>query len=152
MSTDQSQHSPPPQAFALWNLGFRPFYLLAGLFAALSVGCWAAQFAGWLGPHIYLTNPLWHAHEMIFGYAFAVIVGFLFTAGRNWTNRHTPTGAALAAIATLWLAGRVRRCRKPWRVLIHGNTRDQRRIIFEAIKISLPAFIIPQKKCGPDSF
>lgn len=107
MTPDESQHLPSAQAFALWNLGFRPFYLLAGLFAALSVGCWVAQFAGWLGSHVYLPNPLWHAHEMIFGYAFAVIVGFLFTAGRNWTNRPTPTGAVLAAIATLWLAGRV---------------------------------------------
>jgi uncharacterized protein involved in response to NO len=107
VSTNQTQHSPSAQAFALWNLGFRPFYLLAGLFAALSVGCWVAQLAGWLGSHVCLPNPLWHAHEMIFGYAFAVIVGFLFTAGRNWTNRPTPTGAALAAIATLWLAGRV---------------------------------------------
>ena len=44
---------------------------------------------------------------MLFGYAFAVIVGFLFTAGRNWTNQPTPTGATLAAIVTLWVAARV---------------------------------------------
>ena len=29
---------------------------------------------------------MWHAHEMLFGFALAVIVGFLFTAGRNWTR------------------------------------------------------------------
>jgi uncharacterized protein involved in response to NO len=44
---------------------------------------------------------------MLFGFALAVIVGFLFTAGRNWTGRPTPTGAALAALALLWLAARV---------------------------------------------
>jgi len=95
-----------PKGFALWQLGFRPFYLLASAFAAASVGLWAAQFAGWLG-RPYLPSPLWHAHEMLFGFTLAVVVGFLFTAGRNWTNRPTPTGAKLAALAALWLAGRV---------------------------------------------
>ena len=96
-----------PPGFALWNLGFRPFYLLAGLFATLSVPVWMAQYAGWLGGYLIIAGPLWHAHEMLFGYALAVIVGFLFTAGRNWSNQPTPTGATLAAIAALWIAGRL---------------------------------------------
>lgn len=96
----------PTTRWALWQLGFRPFYLLAGAFAALSVPLWALQFSGWL-PRPYLAGALWHAHEMLFGYALAVVVGFLFTAGRNWSGRPTPTGAALAALALLWLAGRV---------------------------------------------
>jgi uncharacterized protein involved in response to NO len=93
-------------AFALWALGFRPFYLLASSYAALSIGLWALQFSGVLG-RPYLPTPLWHAHEMLFGFALAVIVGFLFTAGRNWSNRPTPTGLPLAALAALWIAGRV---------------------------------------------
>ncbi|HEX7273036.1 MAG TPA: NnrS family protein [Casimicrobiaceae bacterium] len=95
-----------PAGFALWNLGFRPFYLLASVYAAISVALWACEYAGYL-PTAYLRNPLWHGHEMLFGYTIAVIAGFLFTAVRNWTNRPTPTGAALAAFALLWLAGRV---------------------------------------------
>jgi uncharacterized protein involved in response to NO len=95
-----------PPGFALWQLGFRPFYLLASIFAALSIGLWALQFAGWIG-HVYLQGPMWHAHEMLFGFTLAVMVGFLFTAGRNWSNQPTPTGAPLAAIAALWVAGRV---------------------------------------------
>lgn len=95
-----------PQGFALWQLGFRPFYLLASVFAALSTGLWALQFAGWLG-RPYLQGPMWHAHEMLFGFALAVVVGFLFTAGRNWSSRPTPTGAPLMALAALWVAGRV---------------------------------------------
>jgi len=94
------------QGFALWALGFRPFYLLASVFAALSIGLWALQFAGWLG-RPYLPTPLWHAHEMLFGFTVAVIAGFLLTAGRNWSNRPTPTGLPLAALAALWVAGRV---------------------------------------------
>ncbi len=95
-----------PPGFALWQLGFRPFYLLASVFSALSIGLWALQFSGWLGTP-YLAGPMWHAHEMLFGFALAVIVGFLFTAGRNWSGRPTPTGVPLMALATLWVAGRV---------------------------------------------
>ncbi len=95
-----------PAGFALFALGFRPFYLLAAGFAALSVPLWALQFSGLL-EHTYLAGPVWHAHEMLFGFALAVIVGFLFTAGRNWTNQPTPTGWPLAALAALWLLARV---------------------------------------------
>ncbi len=86
----------------LFALGFRPFYLLAGIYAALAVPLWAAQYAGWLPA----ANPLWHAHEMLFGYAFAVIAGFLLTAVRNWTAMPTPSGAPLALIALAWVAAR----------------------------------------------
>src|SRR5262245_61082849 len=96
----------PADRFALWDLGFRPFYWLASVFAALSIALWALQFAGVLG-HAYLRGPLWHAHEMLFGFTLAVIVGFLLTAGSNWTGRVTLGGTWLAALATLWLAARV---------------------------------------------
>ncbi|MBK1713908.1 NnrS family protein [Rubrivivax gelatinosus] len=108
MTTIPLRMAPPPPArgFGLWRLGFRPFYLLAAGFAALSIAFWALQYAGLLGG-AYLAGPLWHAHEMLFGFTLAVVVGFLFTAGRNWSGRPTPTGAALAALAALWVAGRV---------------------------------------------
>jgi uncharacterized protein involved in response to NO len=100
--------SPPPGArpFGLWRLGFRPFFLLASGFAAMSITAWALQWAGMPGL-AHLSGPLWHAHEMLFGFALAVIVGFLFTAGRNWSGQPTPTGPLLAALAALWLAARV---------------------------------------------
>jgi len=88
---------------ALFALGFRPLYLLAGGYSALSVAVWTLQYAGWLP----VANMLWHAHEMLFGYAFAVIAGFLLTAVRNWTGLPTPAGGALAAIAALWIVARV---------------------------------------------
>ncbi|HEX8012094.1 MAG TPA: NnrS family protein [Casimicrobiaceae bacterium] len=96
----------PAACAALWRLGFRPFYLLASLFAAISIALWAVQYAGWL-PRAYLAGPVWHAHEMLFGFTLAVIAGFLLTAVRNWTGRPTPTGVWLAAIAALWVAGRI---------------------------------------------
>lgn len=97
---------PPvvPAGFALWNLGFRPFYLLASLFGAFSVLLWAAQFSGMFPG--YLPGPLWHGHEMIFGYTMAVIAGFLLTAVRTWTNQPTASGVPLMALAGLWVCGR----------------------------------------------
>jgi uncharacterized protein involved in response to NO len=92
---------------ALFNLGFRPFFLLAALFAALGVPLWTAEYFGLLPAGGYATGVVWHAHEMVFGFALAVITGFLFTAARNWTGLPTPTHGPLAALAALWLAGRV---------------------------------------------
>jgi len=90
----------------LWALGFRPFYLLAAALAVIAIPLWLARYFGWLSamPNVGLA---WHMHEMVFGMAIAVIVGFLFTAGRNWTGLWTPRRAHLAALALVWLAGRV---------------------------------------------
>ncbi len=94
------------KGWALWTLGFRPFYLLAALQAALMVPLWALEFSGLL-PLPLMATPVRHAHEMVFGYSLAVIVGFLFTAGRNWSGQPTPTGKPLMALAALWLLARV---------------------------------------------
>ena len=58
---------------ALFALGFRPFFLLSGLFAILSVALWVPTFAGWLPLNTYYGQIGWHSHEMIFGYTAAVI-------------------------------------------------------------------------------
>ncbi len=92
---------------ALFRLGFRPFYLLAALWAALAVPLWIAQFAGLMPPPAAYPAMLWHAHEMTFGFALAVIVGFLLTAGRAWTGLPTLSGARLAGLAALWIGARI---------------------------------------------
>lgn len=89
----------------LWRLAFRPFYLLAAAFAAIAVPLWLLSYGGLL-PALPRVGLDWHMHEMIFGFVLAVVVGFLFTAGRNWTGVQTARGATLAAFAGLWLAGR----------------------------------------------
>lgn len=97
--------TPAPARFALFALGFRPFYLLAAAFAALAIPAWVLVLSNVVS--VPMPGVLWHAHEMIFGFAVAVIIGFLFTAGRNWTGLPTPTGGQLAALAGLWLLGRI---------------------------------------------
>lgn len=95
----------PPGTFSLFALGFRPFYMLAALFAAIAIPLWLVVLSG--GVTLPMPSTWWHAHEMLFGFATAVIVGFLFTAGQAWTGLRTPHGPLLAALAALWLAGRV---------------------------------------------
>lgn len=92
---------------ALLTIGFRPFFLLAALGAALLVPSWLLLLlrgASWPSP---LPPLLWHAHEMLFGYTTAVIAGFLLTAVQNWTGHVVARGGPLLALAGLWLAGRV---------------------------------------------
>ena len=91
---------------ALWALGFRPFYLLAAALAVLAIPAWLAHYAGWVSWSANITLG-WHMHEMVFGFAIAVVVGFLLTAVRAWTGLWTPRGAHLAGLALLWTAGRV---------------------------------------------
>jgi len=105
-ASPELRSAAPARGFALWSLGFRPFYLLASIYAAVSVPLWVCQYVGYL-PAAYLRSQVWHGHEMLFGYTLAVIAGFLFTAVRTWTGQPTPTGATLAAFALLWIAGRV---------------------------------------------
>jgi uncharacterized protein involved in response to NO len=91
-------------------LGFRPFFLLAGLAAVALVGIWLALAVGRLPPPTHYGLVDWHSHEMLFGYTAAVIAGFLLTAVRNWSGVDTLTGRSLGALAAVWLAGRL----MPW--------------------------------------
>lgn len=93
--------------FALLQKGFRPFFLLAALFAVAIVPLWILVLTGYLSVGSYLAPTQWHAHEMVFGFSVAVVAGFLLTAAGNWTKRETATGLPLLALCLLWLAGRV---------------------------------------------
>lgn len=100
----------PAQALPGWpvlRLGFRPFYLGAAVFGTLAVPLWLALFLGQISLQLNMAPLLWHAHEMLFGFAAAVIVGFLLTAGKAWTGLATPRGAFLGILVGLWLAARI---------------------------------------------
>ncbi len=96
-----------PRGWPLLRLGLRPFYLGAAAFACLAVPLWLALFLGQVSLDLAVPALLWHAHEMLFGFAVAVIIGFLLTAGKAWTGLATPRGAFLGALAALWLAARL---------------------------------------------
>jgi uncharacterized protein involved in response to NO len=100
----------------LLRLGFRPFYLLAALFAATAIPLWAGIVLGLVDVRLAVPPVLWHAHEMLYGFALAVVIGFLMTAGKAWTGLPTPRGAALGALAALWLAARLSALAAPYAV------------------------------------
>ncbi len=101
-----AQPKNEPSVLALLALGFRPFYLFAAVFAIVAIPAWLVSYAGIDLAGNYLQGTAWHSHEMIFGFAAAVIAGFLLTAVRNWTGQSTPTGALLGGLVTLWLLAR----------------------------------------------
>ena len=92
----------------LFNLGFRVFFLGAGIFSITSISLWLTIYSFNLPiPLTALSASQWHAHEMIYGYAFAVIAGFLLTAVKNWTGIQTVNGVALLLLFCLWALARV---------------------------------------------
>ncbi|MCM2347487.1 MAG: NnrS family protein [Acidovorax soli] len=107
MSAASAAAAPTLQGMPLLRLGFRPFYLGAALVACLAVPLWIASLLGWVVLDLPVAPLLWHAHEMLFGFAATVIIGFLLTAVKAWTGLATPRGALLGALALLWLAARV---------------------------------------------
>ncbi len=89
------------------SLGFRPFFLLGALFAAIMIALWVPWFLGLIELPSAFAPTAWHAHELLFGFMPAIIAGFLLTAVPNWTGRSPIRGWPLAALLFLWLAGRV---------------------------------------------
>lgn len=95
-------------AAPVFSLGFRPFFLAGAAFAALAVAIWAL----WLYGRLPGANPLggmlaWHRHEMPFGFAVAIIAGFLLTAVPNWTGRPGLKGWQLIGLVLVWLLARL---------------------------------------------
>lgn len=92
---------------ALLSYGFRPFFLGAGLWAALAMALWLAMLSGVFALPTRFDPVSWHAHEFLFGYLFATIAGFLLTAVPNWTGRLPIVGVPLGMLFALWLLGRL---------------------------------------------
>ena len=92
---------------ALLSYGYRPFFLLAAVWAALVMVVWILVLSGLIGWTAAFDPVSWHAHSLLFGYSTAVIAGFLMTAVPNWTGRFPIVGWPLAGLVALWLIGRL---------------------------------------------
>ncbi|QZP31945.1 NnrS family protein [Pseudomonas sp. DR48] len=95
-------------AAPVFSLGFRPFFLAGAGFAAIAVAIWAL----WLYGRLPGAQPVggmlaWHRHEMPFGFATAIIAGFLLTAVPNWTGRPGLSGWPLIGLVLVWLLARL---------------------------------------------
>lgn len=102
------------ERIAWLQMGFRPFFLAAGLWGVLVMVLWLGQLAGRLSLPSLFDPITWHAHEMIFGYAAAAVAGFLLTAVPNWTGRLPVRGLPLAGLVALWLLGRAAVTTSAW--------------------------------------
>ncbi|PWG01735.1 NnrS family protein [Sphingosinicella humi] len=91
---------------ALFSFGFRPFFLLASVWAALAVPLWMLALFGAGEDMAAIFTRDWHVHEMLFGYTGAVIVGYMIVAGANWTGHYPVAGRPVVLLAALWIAGR----------------------------------------------
>jgi len=92
----------------LWLVGFRPFFTLACLAGAILPVLWALIFGGNLAaPKGPFSAIQWHAHEMFFGFGWAVLGGFLLTSTKNWVNIRGYHGPALILLAAAWIFERV---------------------------------------------
>ena len=87
--------------------GFRPFFLLGAMWAALAMVLWITMVSGFLTLPISMDSVSWHAHEFLFGYLGAILAGFLLTAVASWTNRPPVAGFRLATLVTIWLTARI---------------------------------------------
>lgn len=102
-----SQPADKPTSLPLMRLAFRPFFLLAALFSVVSLLVWLAFWHGNILLRPYGGLIFWHQHEMLFGFAAAVVAGFLLTAVRNWTGLPSVSGGPLLALVLLWLLSRL---------------------------------------------
>lgn len=105
-SNDNNPHSS--RRYAILELGFRPFFLFAALYSIAATLSWFGIYVMQLQPTLpSMSDPAWHAHEMVFGYGAAVVAGFLLTATQNWTGLRTLHSTPLALLLALWLIPRI---------------------------------------------
>lgn len=91
-------------AHPLWLAGFRPFFALAILSGLSLPVLWVFIHAGVIAaPRTTFSMVQWHAHEMFFGFGWAVLGGFLLTSTKNWVGVRGYHGYALMFLAAAWL-------------------------------------------------
>ena len=89
------------------SYAFRAFFLLGSLGAFCVILFWSIALLGY-GPLVGHPNLVyWHAHEMLFGFVFAIVAGFTLTAVANWTGRTRVHGAELGVLVAAWIIGRI---------------------------------------------
>ncbi len=86
---------------------FRPFFIVAGIWATLAVPFWILNYFGLLIVADNFDILLWHQHEMLYGFIAAAITGFILTAIPNWTGRLPIKNKPLGFLVFLWIIGRI---------------------------------------------
>lgn len=126
---------------SLFKLGFRPFFLCASGYGLLAILLWGLSYTGELQLPVIFSSPmLWHGHEMVYGYAVAVIAGFLLTAVKNWTGEQTLHGRPLLLLVLVWLVARIFAVMPNDALLIWQAAFDNLFLLLLSISLALPIF------------
>jgi uncharacterized protein involved in response to NO len=106
----------PSPAFqsVLFAYGFRPFFLGAAIWSFTMMALWLYILSGLGTLSDALLTPLWHGHEMLFGFVGASAAGFLLTASPNWSRKPAMTGRPLRLLFLSWLVGRIAMLLSAW--------------------------------------
>ena len=133
--------------WVLLHLGFRPFFLGAATYSVIATVIWLAAYTfGWDIRPYGLPAVIWHAHEMIYGYAIAVIAGFLLTAIKNWTGIKTLHGRWLLLLFFLWVLARALPFIGPPVNIVFIAVVDNLFIVALILAVALPVFRARQWK------
>lgn len=97
---------------AVWQAGFRPFFIATCLAGALLPLWWILIYSGQVAWSDFGFTPMlsptrWHAHEMFFGFGWALLGGFLLTATKNWVGIRGQHGLTLMFLTGFWLLDRL---------------------------------------------
>lgn len=97
---------------ALWQIAFRPFFLIPSIFICFALSLWGLLLTNHLPDSLAQYQPYsgwigWHSHEMIFGFVQAVAIGFLLTASRNWASQPGISARFLKLLVCTWVLARV---------------------------------------------
>lgn len=96
------------EEFSVFNEAYRPFFILAAISSLFYMAIWTAFYTFGLKLNFGNISPtIWHAHEMLFGYATAVIAGFLLTFEKYWLGYVIKTKSVLISLVILWVLARL---------------------------------------------
>ncbi|WP_048694630.1 NnrS family protein [Catenovulum maritimum] len=91
----------------IWRMGFRPLFLFPTLYLVLISLRWILTLAGVIDWPYQTSVIIWHSHEFLFGFGFAIVIGFLITAVQTWTGQRSLHGTPLMLLTCFWLAARL---------------------------------------------
>ena len=111
LNIKEPEPKEPPKGFSnlpVWQLAFRSHFLAGAALAAIAILYWLLVITGVTSmPAQAIPAVLWHIHEMIFGFAALIAVGFIMTAVQTWAGRPSITGKPVIYLLSVWLAIRL---------------------------------------------
>lgn len=91
----------------IFSEALRFLFPFIAFYAMFAIVIWTLTFTG-----IVDFNPAgdiiaWHYYDMLYGFTFAALLGFILTAAPEWADSVKISGRELFIIAAIWLLGRV---------------------------------------------